>query len=369
VLLLQGKKAAAPAAAQVDGSRIMAVNENDGGASTGIIIRREQETLRCLQRRLRRLLADTVGARGALHDRALERFALSKLHTAWAGLSRVMQQQQQEHQQKQQQQQQRTDKALSPELLLLDLMTPANNSNAAAMVACLGELLPEHTVCLHLQLPYHTYGPAAAAMSVAVAAFVGCLAKQHTLAQLELSFHSDDYGSVVRQGGVGLDRLPQLWGRAAAALHAALSVNSGLRLLVLRAYPGMFSADDVARVASCRAIAAPARRLALLAGTHARLGSGSPVRMLPREVLARVLDVAVPLAPLELRWQLPRHIIVGTSSSSDSDSNSDDSSSSGSSSSNEEEDDDGPPTPPPPGTLPADVAAAAAAAAASVYVP
>lgn len=109
---------------------------------------------------------------------------------------------------------------------------------------------------------------------------------------------------------------------------AAAQVNCGLLRLVLAAYPGQLPPDELAALQTVLATARPRLRLAVLSATHARLGAGSPLAQLPHEVLAGLVDRAVPRQACSLELGLPQGLAGDCSSSSSDDDSSDDDSSS-----------------------------------------
>ncbi|KAF6253072.1 hypothetical protein COO60DRAFT_468899 [Scenedesmus sp. NREL 46B-D3] len=221
-----------------------------------------------------------------------------------------------------------------------------------AQVVCLAGLLPQCVTALVLIVPYQSYGPAAAATCAAVACFCSSMAHHHSLRELRLAFSSAEYHAILQQGGASLLRLPELWGKVLRALSESMQVNCGLRRLVLASFPCQFPPEALHALQTSLATSRPRLRAALLAATHPRLGAGSPLSRLPRELLAALLQRAVPCEGCSLHLELPQGL-AGDSSSDSSDDSSDssgdgdgsgsedgDDSSSSSSSSSEDEDQD-----------------------------
>jgi hypothetical protein len=156
-----------------------------------------------------------------------------------------------------------------------------------------------------------------------------------------------------------------------AALHAALPRLPSLRTLCLAAPPGVLPPGPLHALSAALAAAPAAARAAVLGGCHARAGRDSPLRGLPAEVLARILDLAAPKDPphLELRLLDPLGLYRGFQGGSSSDSEDDSEDGSSNSSTSDEDNsgssdasgsDDGDES-----SGPTDVAVAAAAAAAA----
>jgi hypothetical protein len=212
-------------------------------------------------------------------------------------------------------------------------------------------------------VPCITYGPHAAALTVALAVLAASLRRQPGLLSLRLRVGVAGYASVLRQGGAGAAALPRLWAPVLAALRASLCALPSLRLLSLAAPPGVLPPGPLQRLAEALAAAPGAARAAVLAGAHARGGAGSPLRGLPREVLGGILDLAAPKVPPRLEVALvdPFHLPEpGGSGSSDSSSSSDGSDSDSSSGDSEGDSDSSSESE---SGGPGDVAVAAAAAA------
>jgi hypothetical protein len=89
-------------------------------------------------------------------------------------------------------------------------------------------------------------------------------------------------------------------------LCSLLESNAALRKLTL-AFPSYLQEATEAYLPrlEAAAMAAPRQlRGQLLLGLHARAGRGSLLQLLPREVLAHILELAAPLQPceIELKW-------------------------------------------------------------------
>eukprot|EP00775_Hariotina_reticulata_P001580 gene1580-biopygen2957 len=105
-------------------------------------------------------------------------------------------------------------------------------------------------------------------------------------------------------------------------------VNCGLSELVLVAYPGQLPAEELAALQEVMAAARRRLRLAVLMGTHPRLGADSPILRLPHEVMRMLLNAAVPAIGCVLQLQLPldlgaQHGLPGAFSSTDGSDSSD----------------------------------------------
>jgi hypothetical protein len=118
---------------------------------------------------------------------------------------------------------------------------------------------------------------------------------------------------------------------------ALLQVNCGLQRLALASFPCQFPPEALAALQTSLAMSRPRLRAALLAATHPRLGAASPLARLPHELLAALLERAVPREGCSLQLELPQGLAGDSSSSDDGGSDSSDSSSDDDDTSEEED--------------------------------
>lgn len=119
--------------------------------------------------------------------------------------------------------------------------------------------------------------------------------------------------------------------------HHHHQFNCSLQELTLAAFPGQLAPDDLATLQTALTAGRQKLRSTVLLGTHAVVGAGSPLLLLPKEVVCRVLELAVPRQPCVLRLELPRQMLEEDSDSDSSDSSDSDSDTSDSSSSSDGE--------------------------------
>jgi hypothetical protein len=121
--------------------------------------------------------------------------------------------------------------------------------------------------------------------------------------------------------------------------HAAAQVNCGLQRLVLASFPCQFPPEALAALQTSLASSRPRLRTAVLAATHPRLGAACPLTKLPHELLAALLERAVPREGCSLHLELPQGLAGDSSSSDDGSSSSNDSSDDSSDDSTSEDED------------------------------
>jgi hypothetical protein len=333
-----------------------------------------------------------------------------------------------------------------------DYAAPGGHGLSAADIACLGGLLscaPQLAGCaqLTLALPLCTQQAEAAAVAAACSLLGRAVGQHKQLRALCISFcAAPEYMHILAQGGGGLRVVAPLWAHILGALRGAVEVggrlapggvawgrvwkkaggergkpallggrpgrmitadctrrslparllprlpqvNACLRTLTLEAPPAALEPLQLQLLQASMQQAPAALRCALAACLHARAGAQSPLRLLPLDVLQRILALAVPTRPprqLDVRLKQPIDAQTSTSSSDESDDSSSDSDASsssdgeaasedslaassgssdgGSSDASSSSSDEGQPAPGPAGAwqqLPRDVRAAAAAA-------
>ncbi|GBF97095.1 hypothetical protein Rsub_10106 [Raphidocelis subcapitata] len=177
---------------------------------------------------------------------------------------------------------------------------------------------------LAVTVPCITAGAHAAALTVALTLLARALRRQPGLLRVRLAVSPEGFAEVLRQGGTGLAGLPPLWARVLDALRGAASALPSLREVSLEAPPGVLPPEPLSRLQAAIARASDGARAAVLAGVHPRAGRDCPLRGLPTEVLACILDAAAPRQPAQLVLRLadPLQLGSGADSSSGSDSSS-----------------------------------------------
>lgn len=238
-----------------------------------------------IQSRALRQLVHHTGINATYH-RATERFAPAKLHAAAAVLQRMLQQ--------------------NASTKASGLHIVAAGSSAAAELACLSHFVPR-LACSALQLtvPYNTYGPEAAAVTAGVASVVTSLKHNNHISHLSINIQQLDYLRILQQGGVGTAQLQSLWGHVLAALRHAYQLNQTLREVTLDSPPGLLRPEDIALLQQALAASAQDQRANVLLCTHQRVGADSPLSLLPRDVLARIVEFAAPKTPGRLILSVP----------------------------------------------------------------
>ncbi|GLC63403.1 hypothetical protein PLESTF_000032600 [Pleodorina starrii] len=175
---------------------------------------------------------------------------------------------------------------------------------------------------LYLEVPFKPHGREAAAYATAMGVLLAALRRERGrnggssgsggeprggrwtgLEAFGLRFSREDYLQVLAQGGASrLAPLESLWQLAPALVQLMQACTGCLRELRLCCPPGLLGAEQVESLQ--RAAVDPRlrnqRRLAVLMGSHARLGAASPLHSLPREVVEVLLDLALPRSPHKL---------------------------------------------------------------------
>ncbi|GLI69773.1 hypothetical protein VaNZ11_014456 [Volvox africanus] len=158
---------------------------------------------------------------------------------------------------------------------------------------------------LYLEVPFKPYGREAAAYATAMGVLLAALrrAEGSCLEAFGLRFSREEYLEVLAQGGPArLGSLEGLWQLVPALVHLIEARPGLLSEMRLSCPPGLLDPQQVECLqrASVDRRIGDQRRLAVLMGTHSRLGSSSLLRNLPREVLELVLDAALPRRPCRL---------------------------------------------------------------------
>ncbi|GIL51497.1 hypothetical protein Vafri_7470 [Volvox africanus] len=175
----------------------------------------------------------------------------------------------------------------------------------AAVAATASSPSPSPLRHLYLEVPFKPYGREAAAYATAMGVLLAALrrAEGSCLEAFGLRFSREEYLEVLAQGGSArLGSLEGLWQLVPALVHLIEARPGLLAEMRLSCPPGLLDPEQVEclqRATVDRRIG-DQRRLAVLMGTHSRIGSGSLLRNLPREVLELVLDAALPRRPCRL---------------------------------------------------------------------
>eukprot|EP00803_Ostreobium_quekettii_P009988 evm.model.scf_2676.1 EVM.evm.TU.scf_2676.1 scf_2676:4995-6170(+) len=178
-------------------------------------------------------------------------------------------------------------------------ITPGQLAALACLIRCRGG--GDLTVIVALQADDHLAASTAAALCL----FFDALASNVLLRKLTLRlapWRGARFGSQAR------DRLRSRWRVIMRHLGQALAVNVLLQEIRLEVPAFLVGQDDLGLLRRGAEAAPVSRRLAVLMGTHARAGRDSPLRALPRDVVDRILELAVPRRPCAVEMavtQLP----------------------------------------------------------------
>ncbi|EFJ41725.1 hypothetical protein VOLCADRAFT_119613 [Volvox carteri f. nagariensis] len=170
---------------------------------------------------------------------------------------------------------------------------------------------------LLLEVPFKPYGREAAAYATAMCVLLAALRRAgreggggSCLESFGVRFSRGEFLQVLAQGGAArMGPLESLWQLAPALVQLVQVCPGWPGELRLCCPPGLLDAGQVEGLqrAAVDPLLRNQRRLAVLMGTHSRLGACSPLRTLPSEVLELVLDKALPRRPCRLvlgvnRW-------------------------------------------------------------------
>lgn len=155
----------------------------------------------------------------------------------------------------------------------------------------------EPGLAINVDLPVDDHR--AASMTAALCVFFDALGSNIHLRKLTLQLETSLLANSRPQA---VKRLQARWRLVMKRALAALSVNVVLRKFRLEV-PALLADGGVAQALEATMTATPRRqRLAILMGTHERVGADSPFRWLPHNVVQSIVEKAIPKEPCTLQF-------------------------------------------------------------------